>query len=435
MRTPLALPLILVIALRKLKATTALCALVATLLATAARAAPIEVRQVGNVTMVLFQGDIVEGDGQAFASATNGLRGSVIVALAGDGGLVAEAIRIGEIIHQRSWATYVSSEAWCVSACGLIWLAGSPRLLDDGPGVMVGFHACYDANTKQPTPACNAAVGVYIDRIGLSYASAMCVTQASPDSMGWMSQRMSGDCQIAYTVVKDEHQPQPPTELKPEAPVAGCSGVPSGQPAAYYRTFRNSMLRDGPSPNAPSCFGPPPNDYIPAEAVLAYYGGQCSRYESPQTGTNVWCPVTYNGRSGWMNAYLLLDKGGQHLSCALVPDSAYCHPGYAGPPKARALQDLHLRAQASKDAPDVLGPPPNDYIPSGASVDLSTIDEHFGCVRVPTVQPSGYAAWCPVSYAGQHGWVNGYYLVAGDGRRLSCSVYSGLVGCAQIIGR
>jgi hypothetical protein len=166
MSTPLALALILLIALRKLKATMALCALVATLLATPARAAPIEIRQTGNATVVLFRGDIVEGDAQAFASATNGLHGSVIVALAGGGGVVVEAIQIGEIIHQRSWATYVSSEAWCMSACGLIWLAGSPRLLDDGPGVMVGFHACYDANTKQPAPACNAAVGVYIDRSG-----------------------------------------------------------------------------------------------------------------------------------------------------------------------------------------------------------------------------------------------------------------------------
>jgi hypothetical protein len=77
----------------------------------------------------------------------------------------------------------------------------------------------------------------------------------------------------------------------------------------------------------------------------------------------------------------------------------------------------------------VLGPPPNDYIPNGASVDWSTVDEHFGPVRVPTVQSSGYTAWCLVSYEGQHGWVNGYYLVARDSRRLSCLVYSGLIGC------
>ena len=277
--------------------------------------------------------------------------------------------------------------------------------------------------------------GVYIGHLGLNYAAATCVTQASPDSFSWMSQRISRDCQIAYTVLKDEHQPQPPSQPQPEPPVAWCGGVPSGRPAKYFHTFRNSMLRDGPSPNAPSCFGPPPNDYVPAGSALAYYNGKCSTYQSPEPGTsatNVWCPVTYNGRSGWMNAYLLLDERGQHFSCVLMPTSAYCRPGYAGPPpKARVLSDLHLRAQASKDAPDVLGPPPNDYIPRGASVELSATDERFGCMKLPIVQPSGHAAWCPVGYEGRNGWVNGYYLDAGDGRRLSCTLYTGLIGCGR----
>ena len=100
----------------------------------------------------------------------------------------------------------------------------------------------------------------------------------------------------------------------------------------------------------------------------------------------------------------------------------------------RALTDLHLRSQPNKDAPDVLGPPPDDYIPRGAIVQLigGNIDQRFGCVRVAISEPGLSSVWCPVKYSGIPGWANAYYLDRGTG---VAWLASSIRGCTAVTRR
>ena len=58
-------------------------------------------------------------------------------------------MKIGELIHENGWTTYVSSGHPCTSSCSIIWLAGAPRTIEGAPAVIIGFHAIYNKETEQ----------------------------------------------------------------------------------------------------------------------------------------------------------------------------------------------------------------------------------------------------------------------------------------------
>jgi hypothetical protein len=94
--------------------------------------------------VIVFHGTIEEGDYQRFASLVETIDPSkkIVVGLASNGGAVREALAIGTLIHDRYFATLVWQDFTCASACGLIWLAGTPRVIMHPEG-RVGFHAAY----------------------------------------------------------------------------------------------------------------------------------------------------------------------------------------------------------------------------------------------------------------------------------------------------
>jgi hypothetical protein len=77
-----------------------------------------------NGPVVTIDGDIVAGDFETFQAKTASLDKAAVI-LRGAGGLIFEAIDIGERIKEKGYSTYVDEN--CTSSCGFIWLAGSPR--------------------------------------------------------------------------------------------------------------------------------------------------------------------------------------------------------------------------------------------------------------------------------------------------------------------
>ena len=76
------------------------------------------------------------------------------VALTGPGGKVAPALAIGQEIRARGIETVVPEGRRCASACALIWLAGTRRLL--APGAAIGFHAISVTQPGQGTAETHA---------------------------------------------------------------------------------------------------------------------------------------------------------------------------------------------------------------------------------------------------------------------------------------
>jgi hypothetical protein len=152
----------------------------------AAHAATIVVRPAadGRPPLVIIDGDLDSNDGDQFRSKTSFLS-KAIISFRSDGGNVVAGIQIGESIRLKGFTTVVAGNAGCASACAIAWLGGTPRLMS--PEARIGFHAAYDSETGQETGIGNALVGAYLNKIGLPYSAVIYITQASPNSMTWLS--------------------------------------------------------------------------------------------------------------------------------------------------------------------------------------------------------------------------------------------------------
>jgi hypothetical protein len=139
---------------------------------------------VNGITPISLIGEIVVGDWRDFAEATEGLE-RVTVILSSPGGNVSEALKIGSEIRLRGWGTMTADE--CASACGLIWLSGTPRHLIGN--ARVGFHAAYviKNGSAYETGMGNADVGSFLTYLGLSRDAIQFITAAPPGEMRWLT--------------------------------------------------------------------------------------------------------------------------------------------------------------------------------------------------------------------------------------------------------
>jgi hypothetical protein len=87
---------------------------------------------------IKLSGVIMLGDDASFHALAEKMPNAVVITT-GPGGSVFAAINIGSEIRNRGWTTLVPPDTYCASACSMIWLAGTRRLLADSG--RIGFHA------------------------------------------------------------------------------------------------------------------------------------------------------------------------------------------------------------------------------------------------------------------------------------------------------
>jgi hypothetical protein len=135
-------------------------------------------------TIVWISGDIEKGDYSKFANFVS-KRNRVMVVLDSPGGLLNEGLNIGLLIRQKAFATAVYNE--CVSVCGLMWLAGTYRVVSTE--AKIGFHAAYRVENDKPIEdgSGNAFVGRYLTVLNFSWEAIEFLTSAAPDSVEWLN--------------------------------------------------------------------------------------------------------------------------------------------------------------------------------------------------------------------------------------------------------
>lgn len=180
---------------------------------------------VDGINIIAIHGEITEWDAAQFDLVAKSIDEPATVILSSPGGLVVDGLNIGTEIRRLGYGTLVPSGETCASVCGLIWLAGTPRMLT--PSSKVGFHAAYRPDGSESGQA-NAIVGAYLTHLGFSYDAIAFLTESSPDGMEWLHPSDAARVGIFYSLIRptpDDSQafipgsePQEPPQAPPPAP-------------------------------------------------------------------------------------------------------------------------------------------------------------------------------------------------------------------------
>ncbi|MEP7173677.1 MAG: PAN domain-containing protein [Aestuariivirga sp.] len=176
------------------------------------------------VNYITVIGTFELGDDQKFIQIALPLE-TAIVAFNSEGGNLSAGLGMGRAIRLKEFSTLVPKNSLCASACGLAWLGGFERLVEEG--AQVGFHAAYITNNgqSQETGMGNALSGAYLNQLGLTQSAIAYVTEAAPQNMKWLTAEDAKRVGIAMTIVSsnasdaplhDSASLTPPQEVVPQ---------------------------------------------------------------------------------------------------------------------------------------------------------------------------------------------------------------------------
>jgi hypothetical protein len=123
-----------------------------------ARAMTFTYYTVDGFKVLYADGDIVAGDAARLQNVLSQLPRDILglkeMALNSNGGLVTEALRMGDVMDREGVYTYVADGGVCASACAsVLFIDGHYHVVM--PGGHLGFHTCYHGKTGQPAAECN----------------------------------------------------------------------------------------------------------------------------------------------------------------------------------------------------------------------------------------------------------------------------------------
>jgi hypothetical protein len=131
---------------------------------------------------IVVNGQVNTGDDQDFIRLAGGLDHALIF-LNGPGGNMITALNIGRYVRTRGWDTAVADKQLCMSACAVLWLAGTNRYMADT--ALIGFHAAYQVEQDKAVESSigNALVGAYLNSLGLSDKAVIYLTYRPPEDI------------------------------------------------------------------------------------------------------------------------------------------------------------------------------------------------------------------------------------------------------------
>lgn len=140
------------------------------------------------IHVVVATGNIASGDAprlaRALEKADRDKHGTKYLYLDSDGGIVVEAMKMADIMHEVGVSTVVRKGTVCASACAsVLFVAGKYRTVEKGG--FLAIHSCYDARDGKSASYCNAMISAYAESSGVSGAAMMALqeTAASEDTV------------------------------------------------------------------------------------------------------------------------------------------------------------------------------------------------------------------------------------------------------------
>lgn len=138
------------------------------------------------VPAFLLHGEIEEGDAAKLAMLLSPINGiETVIFISSDGGYVGEAFKISKVMRDHG-NLRVNVVDKCISACATI-LFVSGRTAELLPGAHLGFHSCYDGQSRLVRPECNERIAQNAVGLGFPYGAVMMWTLDVPaDEVQWV---------------------------------------------------------------------------------------------------------------------------------------------------------------------------------------------------------------------------------------------------------
>jgi hypothetical protein len=135
-------------------------------------------------TALLVSGVIGPGSYEEFRLAL--MRGAPeLVVIDGPGGVLGEALMIGEEVRRRQLNTMVAARHSCASACAIVFLSGRNKYV--GPGAEIGLHSASTADGRSD-PEATALMARYLSGVGVPGSTLRRMARTAPSDIRWLTQ-------------------------------------------------------------------------------------------------------------------------------------------------------------------------------------------------------------------------------------------------------
>lgn len=183
------------------------------LLANHAHSMTFEVVNMKGEPAILGSGEVIAGDAArlkiALTPKARHSLGYYALVLDSPGGSVKSAFEIAEVMDSHRVNTYVAPGGYCVSACAaIVFIAGREHVAVQGSHL--GFHGCFDVNTRRIESICNEAIANHASSHGTAYGAVMAYIEKTPsEKIVWIDSQ-DADC---WGINKYDISPEPSNYL------------------------------------------------------------------------------------------------------------------------------------------------------------------------------------------------------------------------------
>ena len=206
------------------------------LVSTRAFAVEINVVETKSAVFVALSGAIVAQDAEKVAA---GLAAAVerhksdskVVGLSLDspGGLIVEAVKIGELVSTAKIPVLVTQHSTCASACFLIFMSSPAKFVVHG--ARIGVHsASLDGRENASTSETTVRIARLAREAGVPQSVVGKMVTAEPGAMNYLSDNELK--QMRATFLDDDEGPVDPKPVAPERAAPAPASLPPPQPAA-----------------------------------------------------------------------------------------------------------------------------------------------------------------------------------------------------------
>jgi membrane-bound ClpP family serine protease len=134
-------------------------------------------------TALLVTGVIGPGSYDEFRSALDHGAPELVV-IDGPGGVLGEALMIGQEVRRRHLNTLVGAHHSCASACAVVFLSGRSKYV--GAGAVIGLHSASYADGRSD-PEATQVMADYLRGVGVPSATLRRMARTLPSDIRWLS--------------------------------------------------------------------------------------------------------------------------------------------------------------------------------------------------------------------------------------------------------